>query len=206
MVRRRGGVSWRALAPGAPACAPARRRCNLRAGHGRARDRPPSGERSRAGGHPADVEAQARQLPGDEAIAVPRLKRIGITVAATLVSINIWTGAPLLAVWVGSRFAPESGTSMGAIVIVLGVLVVSVAALTVALTRLNGAYDRLTGRDTGPRRVAPWLQSMRAERRELSRARVLSPIERMIAISAVAAVIGFEIWFFFFARYSIPGA
>lgn len=136
-----------------------------------------------------------------------RLKRLALTIAATLVSVNIWTGAPLFAVWVGSRFAPESGTSMGAIGIVIGVLAVSVFALAVALTRLNGAYDRLAGRDGGPRRVAPWLQSVRAERRELASDRgQMNPIERVVVISVVAAVIAFEVWFFFFARYSIPGA
>ena len=29
-----------------------------------------------------------------------------------VVTLNIWTGAPLLGLWVGSRVAPESGISM----------------------------------------------------------------------------------------------
>lgn len=161
------------------------------------------------------VQAQARErpaqatatVPGDHVSAGSRVKRVALAIAATLVSINIWTGAPLLAVWVGSRFAPASGTSMGAIGIVLGVLIVSVFGLAVALTRINGAYDRLTGRDAGPRKVASWLQSARAERPELARTRTRSsPIERMLIFSVVAGVVGFEVWFFFFARYSIPGA
>jgi uncharacterized membrane protein (DUF485 family) len=136
-----------------------------------------------------------------------KLKRTALAIAATLVSVNIWTGAPLFAVWVGSRFAPESGNSMGAIVIVIGVLAVSVFLLALVLTRLNGAYDRLTGRQTGARRVAPWLRSVRGERHELAQARVhASLIERIVVITVVFAVITFEIWFFFFARYSIPGA
>ncbi|MHB8492599.1 MAG: hypothetical protein ACYDA6_10370, partial [Solirubrobacteraceae bacterium] len=72
-----------------------------------------------------------------------RVKRVGLTVAAVLVSINIWTGAPLLAVWVGSRVAPASGTSMGAILVVIVVLVASVSGLAVALTHINAAYDEL---------------------------------------------------------------
>ena len=132
---------------------------------------------------------------------------LGLTVAATLVSINNWTGAPLLALWVGSRVAPASGTSMGAIVVVLAMLAICVSGLAVLLTRINLAYDRLTGRDQGPRRPAPWLRSARAERTQLARKRVqMSPIERMVTFSVVAAVIAFEIWFFFFAHYSIPGA
>jgi hypothetical protein len=134
-------------------------------------------------------------------------KRIAIAIAATLVAINIWTGAPLLAVWVGSRVAPESGTSMGAIVLVLVVLAISVFGLAVALTHLNAAYDRLTGRVDTTRRVAPWLRSMRAERHTTERRRVAtSAIERIVIGSVVIAVLALEVWFFFFAHYSIPGA
>jgi hypothetical protein len=136
-----------------------------------------------------------------------RLERAALATAAALVSINIWTGAPLFAVWVGSRVAPASGTSMGAIAIVLVVLTVLVFALASALTRLNAAYDRLTDRDPGVRRTTPWLRSMRAEREQLARQRVrVSPIERITVVSVVGAVLVFEVWFFFFARYSIPGA
>jgi hypothetical protein len=136
-----------------------------------------------------------------------RLERAALATAAALVSINIWTGAPLFAIWVGSRVAPASGTSMGAIAIVLVVLTVLVFALASALTRLNAAYDRLTDRDPGVRRTTPWLRSMRAEREQLARQRVrVSPIERITVVSVVGAVLVFEVWFFFFARYSIPGA
>ena len=48
---------------------------------------------------------------------------------------------------------------------------------------------------------------MGAERKHPARRRVqTSPIERTVAITVVLAVLAFEIWFFFFARYSIPGA
>ncbi len=136
-----------------------------------------------------------------------RLERIGLTIAATLVSINIWTGAPLFAVWVGSRVAPSGGPSMGAIVIVLVVLCALVFGLAVLLTRLNAAYDRLTGRDTGPRRTTAWLRPMSDERRrDVARAVRTTPIERVVVLSVVFCVLAVEVWFFFFARYSIPGA
>jgi len=135
-----------------------------------------------------------------------RLERLALTVAATLVSVNIWTGAPLLAVWVGSRVS-SGGPSMGAIVIVLAVLAVLVFLLAALLARINAAYDRLTGRDTGVRRTTPWLRAMTAERNEDARRRVgLSAVERTVAVSVVVAVLAFEAWFFFFARSSIPGA
>lgn len=151
---------------------------------------------------------QAADLISQEQPArMQRAKRIALATLATLVAINIWTGAPLLAVWVGSRVAPESGTSMGAIVLVLVVLMVSVFALAVALTHLNAAYDRLTGRAEATRRVAPWLRSMRAERHTSERRRVrTSAVERLVIVSVVLAVLAFEVWFFFFAHYAIPGA
>jgi hypothetical protein len=136
-----------------------------------------------------------------------RLERVALTAAATLVSVNIWTGAPLLAVWVGSRVATSGSPSMTAIVIVLAVLGVLVFLLAIALTRLNAAYDRLTGRDVGARRTTAWLRPMAAEREHDARRREqMSPIERTVAVSVVLAVLAFEIWFFFFASYSIPGA
>ena len=44
-----------------------------------------------------------------------RLQRVGIVAAMGVVTLNIWTGAPLLGLWVGSRVAPESGISMLAV-------------------------------------------------------------------------------------------
>jgi hypothetical protein len=138
---------------------------------------------------------------------VRRLQRLGLAIAASLVSVNIWTGAPLFAVWVGSRVAPASGTSTGAIALVLVVLAVLEFLLASALTRLNAIYDRLTGRDSGIRRTTPWLRSMRAERDQLARERArVTPIERIAVLSVVTGVLAFEVWFFFFARYSISGA
>ena len=35
------------------------------------------------------------------------LKRLGIVIATALAAINVCTGAPLLALWIGSRFSPK---------------------------------------------------------------------------------------------------
>jgi hypothetical protein len=138
---------------------------------------------------------------------VKRIERLALLIGAVLVSVNIWTGAPLFAVWVGSRAAPAGGSSMGAIAIVIGVLAVLVFALAAALTRLNAAYDRLTGRDAGSRHVTAWLRPMGSQRDQRAERRVkVSPVERVVILSVVLAVLTFEVWFFFFARYSIPGA
>jgi hypothetical protein len=132
-------------------------------------------------------------------------KRIGLAIATTLVSINIWTGAPLLALWVGSQAVGSSGLSMGAVFVVVLVLAVSEIGMTVALGWLSARYDVLTGRPVAQRRTSPWLRSMRGEREEVARrSRGISGVERIVVISVVACVITFEIWFFFFAGSSLP--
>jgi hypothetical protein len=128
-----------------------------------------------------------------------RLKRIALAAAAAVVTVNIWTGAPLLALWVGSQAAGPSGLSMTAVGIVVVVLATLVVALTALLTRINHRYDELTGR-TADRRVSPWMRSMRSEREDYVRARqATSAIERIVVVSVTAAVILFNVWFFFFA-------
>jgi hypothetical protein len=87
----------------------------------------------------------------------------------------------------------------------VAVLAVLELALTLALMRLSATYDELTGRPHAARRTSPWLRSMRGEREELARERAgISGVERVVVISVVAAVLAFEIWFFFFAGSSLP--
>src|SRR5918996_2521798 len=134
------------------------------------------------------------------------LKKIGLVTASALCTINIWTGAPLFAVWVGSQVQGSLGSlSMTAVFSVIGVLAVMVFALGFLLTLLNAKYDELTGRPPAARQTSPWLRSMRDEREEHVRARYgISAVERIVVISVVAAVLVFEIWFFFFAGSSLP--
>ena len=135
------------------------------------------------------------------------VKRLSIASAAALVGVIIWTGAPLLALWVGSRFegwihsrGPGNGVTMRAIFVLVLVLAVLELVLTLALTRLSAAYDDLTGRPHEARRTSPWLRSMRGEREEFARDRQgISVVERIVVLSVVAAALVFEFWFFFLA-------
>lgn len=128
-----------------------------------------------------------------------RLERIALAAAAAFLTVNIWTGAPLLALWVGSQAVGSSGLSMTAVGIVVVVLVALVVALTALLSRLNARYDRLSGR-VAERRIQPWMRSMRSERETYARERHgTSAIERVVVISVTAAVLIFNVWFFFFA-------
>jgi hypothetical protein len=134
------------------------------------------------------------------------LKKIGLVTASALCSINLWTGAPLFAVWVGSKVQGNlNNLSMTAVFSVVAVLAATVFLLALVLTWLNAKYDQLTGRPPAARQTSPWLRSMRDEREENVRRKYgISAVERVVVVSVVAAVLAFEVWFFFFAGSSLP--
>jgi hypothetical protein len=131
--------------------------------------------------------------------------RIGLAALTALLSVNLYTGAPLFAVWVGSRVQGGTGLTMGAVGAVLGTLAVLVSLLVFLLVRVEGAYKVLSG-ETPQRRTAPWLRSLRAERPELAEKRPLTGFEKTLIATVVLGVIAFETWFFFFAGSSIGSA
>lgn len=116
-------------------------------------------------------------------------------------SVNIWTGSPLFAVWVGSQVQQAQGQpSMLAVFVVVVVLAVMVLLLATVLSSLSATYDQITGRPPAPRQPAPWMRSMRAERQsEVARQHGLNGMERILVVTVVLAVVGFETWFFFFS-------
>ena len=136
------------------------------------------------------------------------LKRIGLVAASALVSINIWTGAPLLAVWIGSKVQGSLTTlSMSAVLSVIGVLALTVLALAFLLAQINRAYDDLVGRAPVGRQISPWLRSMRGEREaDIRQKHGMSAIEKVMVATVVAGALAFEVWFFFFAGSSLPNA
>jgi hypothetical protein len=132
------------------------------------------------------------------------LRRIALGAMTTLVSVNLLTGGPLLALWVGSRIQTAVGhLSMGAVGATLGVLIVETFLLYKALTYLNAAYDEAIDR-TLPRRQMPWHKPMSGERRSMSAKRPLSATERIVVATVVLAILAFEGWFFFFAHAKLP--
>lgn len=156
--------------------------------------------------HPGAIAPTTNGEPGSGAPRLFRVRRAALTVATALISINVWTGSPLLALWIGSRLVPQSRLSMAAIFVVVAVLAVLSLAAVLALTWLSARYDELTGRPVEERRTSPWLRSLRGEREESRHKRLgISPLERIVVLVVIAAVIAFEIWFFFFAGPSIYG-
>jgi hypothetical protein len=130
-----------------------------------------------------------------------RLRKVGLLIGMALASVNIWTGSPLMAVWVGSRVQNSGSTvSMGSIAIVALVLGGLSLALVQLLGLMQSAYDRLTGRRRAVRRTLPWMRSMRGERpHEQPEGVRPSPSELILIVCVVIAVIAFEIWFFFYS-------
>ena len=136
-----------------------------------------------------------------------RLGRIGLVVGMTLATVNIWTGAPLLALWVGSRVQGGAGTTkMSTIFAIAAVLFAVCLVLIRVLAALDAVYGRVSGRTARVQRHVPWLRSMRGERpHEYSTDKHLSPLEILLVVSVVVVVLAFEIWFFFFSTSPIDG-
>lgn len=131
--------------------------------------------------------------------------RIFLGILTTLVSVNLWTGGPLLAVWVGSRVQAAVGQlSMGAVGATIAALIVITYLLYRALAFLSLRYNEAIGR-TMPRQQAAWLKPMSGERRATQVKQPLTAVEKIVVTTVVVGFLSFEIWFFFFAHYSLPG-
>jgi hypothetical protein len=121
-----------------------------------------------------------------------------------VVGLNIWTGSPLLALWIGSRIQGDGAPTMGPVfAVILGIAVFSYL-LARLLVRLGAAHDELTGHTATVHQHVPWLRSMRGERTTYPGDRPqISTLERTLVVMVVAAAAAFEIWFFFYSGSSI---
>ncbi len=132
------------------------------------------------------------------------VKRLAMAAATALATAQIWTGAPLFALWVGSQFVGTRALSMGAVGIVVVVLAVLEFALALLLTWLNNTYDEISGRPRTERR-ARWLRSMRAEDEGYVSQRVgVTPLERIVMLNVYVAVLLMVVWYVFFAGAPTP--
>lgn len=130
-----------------------------------------------------------------------RAKRVALVMLMTLAALNVWTGGPLAALWIGSRVQGEGPPSMAAVFTAAASLVAISVGLLRVLASLGSAYDRLVGGGPTVRRHVPWLRSMRGERPQYEGEETprLSALELILVVMVVLAVIAFEIWFFFFS-------
>jgi hypothetical protein len=142
--------------------------------------------------------------PAAGTVAGRTVKRIALGAAMAVVTVNVWTGAPLLALWIGSRVQSHSQASMAGIAVVA----IALAILCFLLLRLLGAlgarYDRLVGASPTVRSHVTWLRSMRGERPQYDGvAPTVTMAERIAIVAVVLAFAVFEVWFFFFSTSSI---
>jgi hypothetical protein len=161
--------------------------------------------RPTAASHRRRDEIRTRGPDGEARGLRVAFERIALGALTTLISVNLWTGGPVFALWVGSRVQAAVGTlSMAAVGATVGVLMVVTFLLYRALALMNARYNTVTGR-VMRRQQAVWLKPMSGERRSLEVKRPLSAVERIVVASVVVAVLTFEVWFFFFAHYRFAG-
>ena len=127
-------------------------------------------------------------------------KRVVLAALLTIVGLNVWTGGPLLALWVGSRVQGSGPPTMGAVFVVVVVLAAVCLLLAAVFARLNQTYQDMTGQVSTVRQHTPWLRSMRGERPQYQGVEpTLTTPERILVGMVVVAFVLFEIWFFFFS-------
>jgi hypothetical protein len=136
-----------------------------------------------------------------------RIKPILLAAAMAFLALNVWTGSPLLAVWIGSKVqGEESQPSMGAYAVVILSLIAFSWGLYQLLKLTMSAYHDATGTRPTIRTHAPWLRSMRDERPDHATAAArISGAEKVVVVTVLVAAAAFEIWFFFFSGSSIGG-
>jgi hypothetical protein len=130
-------------------------------------------------------------------------KRLALVIGTGIAAMNLWTGAPLLAIWLGSQAQSGQVLSLRGVLVVLVVMSALAFLLGQALAWLSYRYDELTGRPRLAGETSPWHRAKRGDRVQDIRARFgVSAPEKVVAGAVVAAVIVFEVWFFFYAGSS----
>jgi hypothetical protein len=130
-------------------------------------------------------------------------KRALLAGASAFVAVNIWTGAPLIALWVGSHLVSQTALSMRGVAIVLGVLATVVFSLATVLGWLNRSYVELVESDPA-RRTSKLDYDSAQPRSWRDRWGTLTAVERTVVLSVYLAVLAFFLWFVFLAGSPIP--
>jgi hypothetical protein len=129
-------------------------------------------------------------------------KRLLLLALMALAAVNLFTGAPLFAIWVGSRVQGDSGgLTMTAVFVVVLVMALVCWALVWALNAMGEKHDELIGRSAS-RRQSPWMKPFNSPTSR-SQGRSLRALDKILVGAVVVAGLAFETWFFFFAGSSI---
>jgi hypothetical protein len=129
------------------------------------------------------------------------LKRVAMAGLTALVTVNVWTGCPLLALWIGSRAVGTGDLSMFAVAVVLVVLGLLELAMMLVLAWLTGVYDELIGLQR-PEQSATWIRRLCApESAGLNRRLQITTLEGIVVINVYVAVTTLVVWYLFFAAH-----
>src|ERR1700694_1218611 len=124
------------------------------------------------------------------------LKRTAMAAVTALATVNVWTGCPLLALWVGSRAVGAGDLSMTAVAVVLVVLALLEGAMLLLLAWLTNVYDELIGLQRGESEVA-WIRRRCAppEAAGARRRLELTSLEGVVVINVYVAVVTLIAWY-----------
>jgi hypothetical protein len=135
-------------------------------------------------------------------MAANHAKRLMLVALMALASVNLFTGAPLLAIWVGAQVQGDAGgLSMTAVLAVIVVMALLCAALVWALNRMGAAHDELIGRPAA-RRQTTWMKPFNSGPARAGQAS-LRTLDKVLVGAVVLAGLAFEAWFLLFAGSSI---
>lgn len=127
-----------------------------------------------------------------------RLARAGLLALISVLTLNLFTGSPLLSLWIGSQVQGPGHPSMAAFLAAAASLGIFSFVLVRMVAAAGRAHDSLIGRRPTVRTHLPWLRSMRGERpHEMGDRGALSAIDVILVSAVVIAVVAFELWFFF---------
>jgi len=128
------------------------------------------------------------------------LERIALAAASMLVSINVCTGFPLAALWIGSLTANGNVFSWTGIITAIVSMAVLSTVGVISLTRLSARYNKVAGRPPPTRQPRPWQLSMSTSRAMPERQRrATNPVEVIVVLTVVVAFEALLVWFVFFA-------
>ena len=125
-------------------------------------------------------------------------KRVAIAAATAVMTLNIWTGAPLAAMWIGSKVAAEHSLSMAGVCVVVVALAVLDFGLTMGLTWLNALYREVAGLPPAAKRTIG-LRSLRAGTEPGAGQGRAMALEGIVVLNVYLAFAALVVWYVFFS-------
>jgi len=130
-------------------------------------------------------------------------KRVAIAAATAVMTLNIWTGAPLAAMWIGSQVAGEHSLSMLGVCVVVAALAALDFGLTIGLTWLNALYREIAGLPPAARRTIG-LRSLHAGTEPGAGPKRAMALEGIVVLNVYLAFAALAVWYVFFSGAPSP--